>query len=186
MDTKRNHFIPVGMRHKITDKDALVVNTCSGNGTAELGDLHHWVWANPTNTALPIEYFDVTAVSVECLWQGTKIQDPTGMTDDNFRCLAGDWRIGKGRRPLGAYAGPRQPWITNPGEARRRIYIPSFGQQVRYWLHHGAAALISQAKGHPGTVYLRDYDTGQGLDQDGPMSHAWLLSVWLNTGKWPN
>jgi hypothetical protein len=184
--TPAAHFVAIGMRKHVDDPDALVINTCSGNGTAALGDLHHWVWANPTNTAVTHPYHDIEAVSVECLWQGTKIQDPAGMTERNRRCLAGDWRMGKGKRPLGSYAGPNQPWITSPGEARRRIYIPAFDRLVQYWLVHGARPLLQLAHRHPGTVYLRDHDTGQGIDRNGPMSHAWLLSVWLNTGAWPS
>lgn len=173
------------MRQPVPDRRALVINTCSGNKTAELGDTTHWTWANPTNLAVAHPYYDVEAVSVECLWQGTKILHPSGMTKDNLRCLAGDWRLGKGRRPLGAYAGPDQPWIKDPGQARRAIYLPAYNRLVQHWMRHGALELVQAARLHPATVYLRDHDTGQGIDRDGPMSHAWLLSVWLTTGAWP-
>jgi hypothetical protein len=47
------------------------------------------------------------------------------------------------------------------------------------------ASWVQQARAHPGDVYLRDHDTGRGVHRRGPMSHAYVLAFWLNTGKWP-
>jgi len=44
---------------------------------------------------------------------------------------------------------------------------------------------VLAAANHPGPVYLRDHDTGRGVDRNGPMSHGWVLCTFLNTGKWP-
>jgi hypothetical protein len=125
----------------------------------------------------------VTAVSVECLWQGTKVFS----TEPDPATLAGAWRRGKAKRPKGAYAGLGEPLLTSPGVARRAIYIPTFKRLVEHWLQDTEVqAWIEKARQHTGPVYLRDFDTGRGLDRNGPMSHAWVLAVWLNTGSFPS
>jgi len=178
-------FQAIGMRTKVTDPNGLVINTCGKNDTAEKGDPTSWAWSNPTNRIITHQYEDIEAVSVECLWQGTKMQE--GQTKPNPEILQGAWRKGKGRRPIGAYAGPGQPLICTPGAARRRIYIPAFRNLINHWLYtdNEVAKWVADAKAWPGTVYLRDHDTGQGIDRNGPMSHAYLFSIWLNTGAWP-
>lgn len=182
MDTS-NKFIAVGMRAPIAEPGAMVINTCSGNDTDAVGDSKHWTWTNPTNRAIVHKYADVGAVSVECLWQGTKIWQ--GMTRPDQDILNGNWRRGKGKKPIGAWAGGGVPLIRSPGEARRKIYLPAYENLIRWWLAHSeeARTLLAIAKAHEGHVYLRDFDTGQGIDRNGPMSHAWLLSTWLNDGK---
>lgn len=178
------HFTAVGMRTKIEDKSALVINTCSMNDTAERGTFESWVWSNPTNRAIRHEYEGLSAVSVECLWQSTKIFKEGGIPD--VIGLDGEWRRGKARRPIGAWAGPGKPLITTPGEARRKIYIPAFKRLIERWLENETVAgWIDAARLHAGPVFLRDHDTGRGVDRNGPMSHAWVLATWLNMGKWP-
>lgn len=179
------HFTPVGMRHKIVFKNALVINTCCANDTSDVGDLTRWSWANPTSRIITHSYHDVQAVSTEALWQGCKLLPGQERPDPEI--LAGAWRKNKGRRPSGAYAGPGQPLIDSPGAARRAICLPAFRRQVEFWLEHFALVqeLVRLARAHEGPVYLRDHDTGRGVDRNGPMSHAWVLAVWLNTGAWP-
>lgn len=186
------HFTAIGMRAKVEDKNALVINTCGQNDTAEAGNAHtSWVWSNPTNRAITHLYADIQAVSVECLWQGTKLLP--GQTRPDPEILQGAWRKNKGKRPAGAYTGPNAsrmdppfPLITSPGEARRKIYIPAFKNLVAHWLGNAdIRGWVEDAKNWPGPVYLRDHDTGRGIDRNGPMSHAWVLATWLNTGEWP-
>lgn len=179
------HFTAIGMRQSVTDSKAFVINTCGKNDTSEEGSPTSWVWSNPTNRVIEHPYEDIVAVSVECLWQGTKIRK--GMQEPDLAILEGNWRGGKGRRPIGAWAGAGKPLITTPGEARRRIYIPAFRRLVEYWLESSERVRewVEAAKNHDGPVYLRDHDTGRGVDRNGPMSHAWLLASWLNTGEWP-
>lgn len=179
------HFTAVGMRTKIDDENALVINTCGRNDTSEIGNDTTWVWCNPTNRVITHEYEDIKAVSVECLWQGTKINKND--TGPDPQILQGNWRLGKGRRPIGAYAGPGKPLITTPGEARRRIYIPAFKRLIDHWLNTSDEVLdrVERAMDHDGPVFLRDFDTGRGVDRNGPMSHAWVLAYYLNNGEWP-
>ena len=174
------HFTAIGMRQKVEDPDALVINTCSDNDTAGRGSMARWTWSNPTNRAITHTYEDVEAVSLEALWQGTKIQE--GMSEPDPQTLAGDWRRGKGKRPVGAWAGPDKPLIRDQGEARRRIYLPAFQNLLEHWVESDptVAGWVRAAREHEGPVYLRDFDTGRGVDRDGPMSHAWVLATWLN------
>ncbi len=176
-------FTAIGMRTKVEDPKALVINTCGLNDTAERGSFDSWAWSNPTNRAIVHEYEQVNAVSVECLWQGTKVFSEDGAPDPIT--LRGEWRRGKARRPVGAWAGPGRPLIRTPGEARRKIYIPAFKRLVEHWLQDEEVAVwVRTARRHE-TVYLRDHDTGRGIDRNGPMSHAFVLATWLNTGVWP-
>ena len=178
------HFTAIGMRAKVEAPNALVINTCGKNDTAERGEFTNWVWSNPTNRAIAHHYKDVVAVSVECLWQGTKIFDEDGEPDP--LTLGGDWRRGKAKRPLGAWAGVGVPLITSPGTARRAIYVPAFRNLVDHWLQDAKVQKwIDDARNHDGPVYLRDHDTGRGIDRNGPMSHAWVLATRLNTGSFP-
>lgn len=177
-------FTAIGMRARVTDPEALIVNTCSGNDTSEIGDDRRWSWANPTNRIIPHPYQDIVACSVEALWQGTKLLAGQDRPDPDI--LQGNWRKHKGKRPAGAYAGPGQPLITNPGEARRKIYIPAFDRLVQHWLQHPEVRdRLDRARQHPGPVFLRDHDTGRGIDRNGPLSHAWVLAYYLNHSQWP-
>lgn len=177
-------FSAIGMRTPVEDMSSMVVNTCGRNDTAERGDPTNWVWSNPTNRAISHRYEGVEAVSVECLWQGTKVFHEGGRPDE--RTLGGEWRRGKARRPIGAWAGEGEPLIKTPGQARRRIYIPAFRRLVEHWLQDPVVQeYVGAAREWPGPVFLRDHDTGRGIDRNGPMSHAWVLCEWLNTGRWP-
>lgn len=178
------HFTAVGMRAKVEDPTALTINTCGQNDTADRGSFESWVWSNPTNRAIVHPYEGIQAVSVEALWQGTKIFQAGGRPDPET--LAGDWRRGKAKRPIGAWHGEGVPLITTPGGARRSIYIPAFRRLVEHWLQDDVVQdWVARARAHAGPVFLRDHDTGRGLDRNGPMSHSWVLCEWLNTGKWP-
>lgn len=181
-------FTAIGMRtpEKSLPEDAIVINTCGKNDTDEVGDPNSWVWCNPTNRAIIHQYEDIEAVSVECLWQGTKIlkTNTTGRPDPET--LNGKWRNGKGRAPRGAYAGPGKPLITSPGEARRKIYVPAFRNLIEHWMKNEEVAdWVKQCREYDGLIFLRDHDTGRGIDRNGPMSHAWLFCEFLNTGVWP-
>lgn len=184
-------FTAVGMR-AVVPAGSVVINTCHGNDTVMPGTLTQWAWANPTNRAFPCVYHDLVAVSVECLWQGTKVFYAGGRPSQSVlrgEVLAGKptWKLAKGKRPIGAYAGPSAELITSPGQARREIYVPAYRAQVVGWLAREPeiCGWIERLRAQDAPVFLRDYDVGRGLDRNGPMSHAWVLAVWLNTGLWP-
>lgn len=172
-------FIPTGMRTRLPT-GAFAVNTCARNDTDEIGDLTSWAWANPTNRRFMAVHSrdpSTTAVSVECLWQGCKAIGVQPCPDPIT--LAGDWRRGKTKRPLGSYGGLNRPLITNVGQARRIVYLPAFVSQITRMRRLPAVqAILAQLPDQD--IYLRDHDTGQGVDRNGPMSHAWVLSLILN------
>lgn len=181
-------FTAVGMRAKVPE-GSIVVNTCSGNDGAEYGDDTHWNWANPTNRRFPPQiYFGHQAASVECLWQGFKVYSLRGDgSTPNLDTLAGDWRLAKGKKPLGHWDGPGRYPINDPGKARRQIYIPNYRHQIEQALiMPHVRKMVMKLRDDALPVFLRDHDTGRGVDQPKPMSHAWLLAVYLNTGLWPN
>lgn len=178
-------FTAIGMRVKVDDPWAMVINTCGGNNGTGIGHVSSWDWSNPTNQAIDHVYEGVEAVSVEALWQGTKIFKVGGRPDE--LTLQGDWRRGKAKRPIGAWGGEGKPLLTTPGGARRAIYIPAFTRLVEHWMQDPSVqTYIRVAREWNGPVYLRDHDTGRGIDRNGPMSHAWVLATWLNTGKFPD
>lgn len=184
-------FTAIGMREEVDDPNALIINTCSDNDTVRKGDYTHWSWCNPTNRAITIECGtdpNITAVSPECAWQGTKIFNFNGRP--NKTVLNGEWRRGKAKRPIGAWNGEvdgkPNPYINNVGMARAKIYIHAYNQLILHWLKDQEVHdWVIQADGHDGDVYLRDFDTGRGVKRSGPMSHAWLLAMYLNNGEWP-
>jgi hypothetical protein len=191
---KMGKFTAIGMRVKVDDPKALIINTCGQNDTTERGTFTSWVWCNPTNRAAAFIYcgtdLTITAVSPECMWQGTKIFVPNGRP--NPEVLNGNWRGGKAKRPIGAWNGVDEkgvpkPLITNPGEARLKIYLPAFKKLINHWLDGDSQVQqwVEAARAHSGDVYLRDHDTGRGIMRNGPMSHAWLLAEYLNNGDWP-
>jgi hypothetical protein len=143
------HFTAIGMRTKVEDPNALVINTCGKNDLAEIGDDNSWAWSNPTNRAITHPYEDIEAVSLECLWQGTKLLP--GQTRPDPEILNGNWRKNKGKRPAGAYAGPNKPLLCSPGLARRTIYIPAFRNLVEHWLKNNEVAKrVAKARAHDG------------------------------------
>lgn len=177
-------------------KDAgLVINVACGNDRPGKGDFYAWAWASPTNTRYQANFqwgFGATddeclhAKSVECLWQGTKLFTRSGPNPDQA-VLEGDWRKAKGWKPIGAWGGPGRP-LLDVMDARRLIYVPAYRHQILQWLVDDpeVEGWVDRARVEPGPVYLRDFDTGQGLDNPRPMSHAWVLSVFLNKGVWPD
>jgi hypothetical protein len=172
-------FIPVGMRTQVDrGTRTLVVNTCGRNDTSELGTIESWVWSNPTNRAIKHQYLDIEAVSVECLWQGCKLLP--GQDRPDATILGGEWRKNKGKKPAMTYGG-----MKTPGAGRRAVYLPAFKNLFDHWIQDRRVQEFLDEARSCNKVYLRDFDTGQGVDRNGPMSHAWVLSVFLNTGAWP-
>jgi hypothetical protein len=181
-------FTAIGMRTPVVEGNALVINTCSQNDTCLIGNRTQWTWSNPTNRLVSVVHPEdetVTAVSVEALWQGTKIFRPGELPD--ILTLEGDWRRAKAKRPIGAWAGEGVALHRSAASARRAIYIPAFIRQKYEILftHAGAEKLVRDAAKHDGPVYLRDWDTGRGVERNAPMSHAWVLAEILNTGNVP-
>lgn len=196
-------YLPIHMRTKVeTSRYILVVNTCTDNDTDKIGTKNAWSWSNPTNRAVPVAIpgTDHFATSVEALWQGSKVlpgtpglwRDDEGrwhLSEANFMqanhaTLFGDWRRAKGWKPVGAWAGEGLPLVSDPIEARRRVYLPAYAAQLREMVKHPEVrAMLVRAKGYE-TVYLRDHNTG-GIEDRRGMSHAYLLAGWLTNKEFP-
>ncbi len=112
------HFTPAPL-------GSIVIETCSGNDTSDPGSDLNWTWTNPTNRRYEAAYEGVSAISTQAMWQGTKAFPGEPCPDP--LTLAGDWRRGKKRRPLGAWGGPGRPLITSAGEAPPPRQIAMFG-----------------------------------------------------------
>jgi len=162
--------------------DSIGIDTCHANGQNIAGDFSRWAWANPTNTRFPVTYADVTAVSVEALWQGTKIRKNMQVPDPDT--LAGDWRRAKGRKPLGHWSG-EHGLLLGLTMARLKIYLPAYINQIHNFLQVEERAKRSLLNAEQGIkqgfkIALRDFDTGEGVANNSPMSHAWVLATILN------
>ncbi len=166
---------------------SLCIDTCLDNDKSYPGNSRRWSWANPTNTRFVVEYGRMTFISVEALWQAAKVFIHDGQPDLGIATTPGAWRRAKKRRPFGHWGGPGKPPITTAGEARRRIYVPAYERQITQWLRDPQVAQwVLWARDYgAASVYLRDWDTGKGLDNAGPMSHGWLLAYYLNNGRMP-
>lgn len=181
------------MRAPAPQDAGLVINVACGNDKPGKGDFYAWAWASPTNTRYQAHFQwgeaatqCLHAKSVECLWQGTKMFHPTSQGPDP-EVLEGNWRKYKGYKPHGAWGGP-EGRLLDRVDARRLIYIPAYRTQIMQWLLDDAEVQgwVDRSRLEPGFVYLRDFDTGEGLDNPRPMSHAWVLATFLNTGVWPD
>lgn len=65
-----------------------------------------------------------------------------------------------------------------------KLYLPAFVAQLHNWLEYDEQIrkMTTIAAGHD-KVLLRDFDTGRGIDRNGPMSHAWVLATILNCNQ---
>ncbi len=198
-------FVPVGMRASIPPADdVLIVNTCSDNDSTFLGDAVRWSWSNPTNrmysATLGFTGGELRAVSVEAMWQGTKVLPNTPglvqrdggfyLDTESFKAanrdaLSGNWRTHKGKKPVGAWVGPDKPLIRSPGEARRSIYLPVYLDQLTKMTKlTQPRTLVDLARFKYSKVFLRDHDTGYSINANRALSHAFLLSAFLNGQSW--
>lgn len=127
-----------------------------------------------------------TAASVEGIWQGLKVferadVDPTRL---DVRTMSG---IKRTVRQLGSVLGHREGLagarLLPYGEARHRIYLPSY----RYLLEHCVADPLDELRRlcAEGLVVLLDYETNESVDNlSKPLSHAGLIRCFVE-GAWP-
>jgi hypothetical protein len=129
---------------------------------------------------------DVTAQSVEGLWQGLKVFEHHGIDVGKFEVTSMKGlkrtvrRFGpcRGHQP-GLHGGPLLDYIG----ARRALYLPAYRWVLQHRLQDELAQLHALAATR--TVVLLDYETNTDVDDPRkPLSHAGLVAAWLE-GRWP-
>jgi hypothetical protein len=129
---------------------------------------------------------DMTAASVEGLWQGLKVferadVDLSKLTDTSMRGLKRSAR--RFGAVLGHRTGASDGALLNYAAARRRIYLPAY----RWVLDHCLQDALSKLRrlGADQLVVLLDYETNADLDDlSRPLSHASLIVRYLED-RWP-
>lgn len=149
-----------------------------------------WVQLSPfyPHGDFPVPFSpDLTAYSVEGVWQGLKVfeQADIDVSKFNVRSMSG---LKRSVRRFGAVkghrAGPHAEHLLGYLEARRTIYLPTY----RFLLEKKATAVVeriaSLAEKQP--VVLLDFETnGNVEDLSKPLSHAALVVHHLS-GNWPS
>ena len=128
----------------------------------------------------------VTSASVEGVWQGLKVFEHE---DIDPACFANDTMHGLKRtvathgRCLGHRKGVQGHELLSYAEARRQIYIPTYG----WMLQHKAADLVERLRQlcQRQPVVLLDFDTNADIeDITKPLSHASLVKAYIE-GLYP-
>ncbi len=128
----------------------------------------------------------VTSVCVEGVWQGLKVFEHE---DIDLSCFTNDTMHGLKRtvathgRCIGHRKGVQGHELLSYAEARRQIYIPTYG----WMLHHKAADLIERLRqlSQRQPVVLLDFDTNADIeDITKPLSHASLVKAYIE-GLYP-
>ncbi|MFC4158366.1 DUF6939 family protein [Chitinimonas lacunae] len=147
-----------------------------------------WVRFSPfyPHGAIPVPGWpDLTAQSVEGIWQGLKVfeHEGTDLSRLELSTMRGIKRSGAKRgRVLGHQAGPSGELLSYV-TARRAIYLPAYRWVLEHCLQAEVAALreLAQEK----SIRLLDYETNCSVDDTtAPLSHAFLVACFVR-GEWP-
>lgn len=129
---------------------------------------------------------DVTAASVEGLWQGLKVFE-TEDIDPRKWAITDMAGLKRGGAKRGAVRGHRfgvgSDALLGYREARRRIYLPAYRWVLQHRLTDETERLRRLAADGP--LVLLDYETNADVDDvSRPLSHASLVMLHLR-GEWP-
>ena len=121
------------------------------------------------------------SMSVEGIWQGLKVFettdiDPSKLLISNMKSIKRSER--KYGKVLGHRAGLKGDQLLSYGEARRKIYLPSY----QWVLENCVQDLLNELKclSAKETIVLLDYETNCDLDNlSRPLSHAGLLKLYI-------
>ena len=128
----------------------------------------------------------VTSASVEGVWQGLKVFvhediDPACFSNDTMHGLKRT--VATHGRCIGHRKGVQGHELLSYAEARRQIYIPTYG----WMLQHKAADLVEQLRqlSQRQPVVLLDFDTNAGIEvTTSSLSHASLVKAYIE-GLYP-
>lgn len=124
--------------------------------------------------------------TVEGIWQGLKVFettdiDPAKLEITNMKGIKRSER--KYGKVLGHRAGLEGKELLGYGEARRKIYLPTYLWMLENCVQAQLNELNDICLNH--TVVLLDYETNTEVaDLSRPLSHAGLIKLYLE-GNWP-
>jgi hypothetical protein len=148
-----------------------------------------WIKFSPfyPHGAIPVPFSpEITAQSVEGIWQGLKVFENADIDTGKF-----DITTMKGLkrtvRKFGAVKGHRKgvngDSLLSYWEARYQIYLPCYHWVLENCLQAEIAQLRQMAQAQ--TVILLDYETNTDIDDlSKPLSHAGLVKRYIE-GNWP-
>ena len=148
-----------------------------------------WVRLSPfyPHGGIPVPFSgDLTAESVEGIWQGLKVFESADIDPSKFSItsMKGLKRtVRKYGRVLGHRRGIAGDELLDYRQARHLIYLPSY----RYVLEHSATDLIAALReiAEQQPIVLLDYETNGNVDDTSrPLSHASLVVRFVE-GSWP-
>lgn len=130
---------------------------------------------------IPVPFSNITAESVEGIWQGLKVFEEIGIDRSSFK----NNTMKNLKRTVRKYGLPRghQKGVKNEEllpyiEARLLIYLPSY----KWVLENKVKKLIQELKGlmSKKNIILLDYETNEDiLNPKTPLSHAALVKLYL-------
>ncbi|MDB6175559.1 MAG: hypothetical protein JWL59_4870 [Chthoniobacteraceae bacterium] len=149
-----------------------------------------WVKFSPffPHGGIPVPFSsDMTATSVEGIWQALKVFETTDVDSSKLQItnMVGLKRtVRRNGRILGHRAGLNGTTLLSYRDARLQIYLPSY----RWVLDHCLQAEVRELKNLAASreVVLLDFETNCDVDDiSRPLSHAGLVAAYL-AGTWPS
>lgn len=124
---------------------------------------------------------DLLCISVEAIWQGSKVFDTDNVKPDYFILFGKkNPNKNKGKKPIGTWIGTNKV-ESDVGEARRKVFIPAYKWTLDHRLKNYVTKLLRFAKEHPRSViYLYDVDWNADVDNPQSYSHSAYLCDYLN------
>lgn len=134
---------------------------------------------------IPVPFSNITAQSVEGIWQGLKVFESTGIDTSKFNVTAmkGLKRtVRKFGQVKGHAKGIDSDELLAYHDARYQIYLPSYLWILENCLQDEVAKLRQLSDKQ--TVLLLDYETNTDIDDlSKPLSHAGLVKRYCD-GNW--
>jgi hypothetical protein len=143
-----------------------------------------WVKFSPFyphgNILVPFS-LDVTAQSVEGIWQGLKVFETTDVDTSKF-AITNMKNLKRTVQKFGAPKGHRKgvngATLLSYREARYQIYLPCYKWVLDNYLQDEIAELRQLAQSQ--TIILLDYETNTDIDNlSKPLSHAGLIKRYI-------
>lgn len=180
-----DHHIYIGnkRRKNISDlyPDAIFLDVTSKS-------VDEWVKFSPffPHGNIPVLFSpDANACSVEGIWQGLKVFEKEGIDESKF--FISDMKnikrsVQKHGKVLGHQKGVSCKTLLGYKEAKELIYLPSYKWVLEANLRNEIDELRSLITSND--IVLLDYETNENIYNDKPLSHAFLIKLYLEN-KYP-